>query len=515
MAKRFLIGIDLGTTTVKVVFVDAQENKIAYTKTEEIFPIKMENPELIEYNANDWWEYTRRLLKYGFDTGIDPKEVAGICFCGWTVMSFMVKADGTQITNPIHYNDMRHINLIDEVKKIVGELAVARNGNHIGMYNGIVKEYWWKKNRPELFEQADYVSTEVTWMNHKLTGEWAWNRSQAGFYGQYDAYTREWDDEIIEKTGFSRIMFPKLVDASEVVGYVTEQAARETGLAQGTPVFGGADDASPVAITTGVITKGQCFVSSGSGGNIAVNTDKPLSHETLITYPHCVGGLTAAITVMSSMGLCYKWMRNAFGQAESAIAQISGEDAYTYLNAQAKIAKPGANGVIFLPYLDGDYTPNNDANARGVFIGMDTATTKNDMLRATLEGVAFAMLDNIMLIRDKGGEIKEIVLAGGLAKSELWLQIIADITDCPVSLPEGSGGASFGCAIIAGVGAGVFESFENAVDRVVNIKRNAFLPSSENHEIYCELYLVYKSLYPKLKGTFAQMADIREKHYNK
>ena len=512
MDKRYLIGIDLGTTTIKAVFLDAKEDRIVTTQTEEIFPVKTDNPDDIEFAPNDWWEYVKRILKRGFEAGVDPQKVAGVSLGGFTVMALLAQSDGTPVINCVHYNDMRHIGLTEEVSSLIGGLAVERNYNHVGMYSCLVKLYWWKKNHPDLFERADVISSEVTWTNHKLTGEWAFNRTEAGFYGAYDANTREWDDEIIKKLGFERSLFPRLVDATEVVGHVTGQAAEETGLAEGTPVFGGADDASPVAITTGVIKPGQGYVSAGSGGNIAANTERPICHETIICFPHCIPGLTSAITVMSTTGLSYKWMRNTFGQAESAVAELTGEDAYAYLNAQAALSKPGARGVIFLPYLDGDYTPNNDANARGVFIGMDTSTTKNDMLRATLEGVAFCILDNIMLIRDLGGVINEVVITGGVAKSPFWLQIIADVTGCPVSLPEETEGAPFGNAIVAGVGAGLFKSFEEAIERVVKIKRNAFVPDAKTHALYADFYQVYKGLYDSLKGAFARMQEIREKY---
>ncbi|MCL1895220.1 MAG: FGGY family carbohydrate kinase [Clostridiales bacterium] len=512
MEKRYLIGLDIGTTTVKAVFLDALEDRVACVQTEEIFPVDTGNIDEIEYDPGEWWEYVKRILKRGFDAGVDPGRVAGVCLGGWTVMALLARGDGTPLTNAIHYNDMRHIGLVEEVKALVGGLAVERNYNHIGMYSSIVKLYWWKKNRPEIFEEADVIASEVTWINHKLTGEWAFSRAEAGFYSAYNADTRQWDDEIIERLGFPRSMFLRLVDPEEAVGYVTKEAAEECGLAEGTPVFGGTDDSSPGAIATSVTQVGQAYINAGSAGNVGANSEKPICHETIICSPHCLPGLMSAITVMSSTGLSYKWMRNTFGQAEAAIASIAGEDAYSYLDAQAKLSGPGARGVIFLPYLDGDYTPNNDTAARGVFIGMDTATTKNDMLRAVMEGVAFCILDNIELIRGLGAELSEGVISGGVAKSPFWLKIIADVTGCTLSLAEETEGAPLGYAVIAGVGAGLFHSFEEAAGRIVKVRRGAFIPDPANHALYKELYRVYKGLYPRLKDTFAEMQDIRERY---
>ncbi|OGN76447.1 MAG: hypothetical protein A2X25_09530 [Chloroflexi bacterium GWB2_49_20] len=511
MPKKILVGIDLGTTTLKAVFLDASLSKIVTTQVEEIFPAQAENPEYIEYDPMDWWNGTINLLKRGFENGVNLDEIAGICFSGWTVMSLLVDADGMPVTRAVHYNDMRHLSTIQELEELIGKECVRKNGNYMGIYNGFGKQYWWKKKQPEVFAKAHHVMTEASWMVYMFTGVWSWNRSEAGFYAPYNAKTREWDDELLQKAGFPTSLYPKLYDSWEIVGRVTEKAASLTGLPVGIPVVAGADDASPVALTTGVINTGQCFISVGSAGNIAANTNGPISHPTILTYPHCIPELTMAITVMSSTGLSNKWMRDNLCQAESAVASITGEDSYSYMNKAASTVKPGAGGVIFLPYLDGDYTPNNDPNARGCFVGMGTSTTKADLLRATLEGVAFSILDNINLIRELGGNLDEIVLAGGIAKSKIWLQIIADVTGCMVSLPEETEGTAFGGALIAGFGTGIFESIEAAVKQTVKISRGVCLPDPKNHELYKELFGIYKGLYPALKQTYTRLGKLREK----
>jgi xylulokinase len=176
----------------------------------------------------------------------------------------------------------------------------------------------------------------------------------------------------------------------------------------------------------------------------------------------------------------------------------------------AEKAKPGAGGVIFLPSLDGDYTPNNDPNARACFVGVGTSSTKGDLLRATLEGVAFSLLDNINLIRELGGNLDEIVLAGGIAKSNLWLQIIADVTVRGFAAEE-TEGAAFGGALVAGYGVGLYENIETAIQQTVKIRRGVCTPDPKNHELYKDMYEIYKGLYPALKQTFARLGELREK----
>ncbi len=504
--KKYLIGVDIGTTTIKAVFLDAQACTVVTTQTEEIFPVSSDEPDWLEYDPAQWWEYTKRILKRGFEAGVDPNEVAGICFGGWTVMAFLVDANGEPLTKAVHYNDLRHMDMVEELSQVVGEDCLARNGNYLSMYSGIAKQAWFRKHRPEVMDKARYFSTEVSWLNWKLTGNWGWTRTEAGFFGQYNSHTRQWDPEILEKAGLPIEMFPPLYDATDIVGTVTPQAAEETGLAAGTPVLGGVDDAAPVAITTGVIKDGQCYLSVGSAGNIVANSSGLVSHPTTIVYPHCIPGLNVVCTVLSSFGISYKWMRNAFAQAETAEGEVRGCDPYDLMNQAAEKSPLGAGGVMYLPYLDGDYTPNNDPNARGCFIGVGVNTTKGDLYRAVLEGTSYSVLSNIKLIRDLGGNLDEIVLTGGIAKSRLWLQIIADVTGCSISLPEETEGAPFGSAIVAGVGTGVFSSFDQAVEKMVRIRHNVVTPNRQNHERYQQLFSIYLDLYPQLAGTFARLA---------
>ena len=509
MGKDILVGIDLGTTTLKAVFINAASSEIVASHTEEVYPAKTENSDWLEYDPNDWMVGTIRLLRRGFEAGIKPERIAGLCFSGPAVMALFADDDGVPVTNSIHYNDMRHLPEIGELEALTGKECVFVNGNHIGVYSGLAKQYWWRKNRPDIFGRARSVHTEASWMVRQLTGIDAWNRCEAGFYGQYGVEARDWDNGIIKAIGFPRSMFPKIYDAWDIVGTVTREAAALTGLACGTPVVAGADDASPVALATGSIKAGQCFLSVGSAGNIAANTIGPVSHPTIITYPHCIPGLTTAITVMSSTGLSYKWARNALCHTETAVAGITGGDPYDYMNMAAANSSPGAYGVIFLPYLDGDYTPNNDPNARGCFIGMDSGTTKADMLRAVLEGVAFSILDNISLIREVGGNLDEIVLTGGIAKSDVWMQIVSDVTGCSISLPEESEGTAFGNALIAGLGTGLYISCADAVQKMVRINHCAFVPDKARNGLYRDLFEIYKDLYRANKGIYAQLDVFR------
>ena len=283
---------------------------------------------------------------------------------------------------------------------------------------------------------------------------WSWNRTEAAFYAPYNARTREWDDDLLKKAGFPRNLYPKLYDAWEIVGGVTDEAAASNRVHRLVPRWWRALMMLPRwRLPRASSSPGNALFLSGQAPILPPTPEKPISHPTILLIRIAYRVLTMAITVLSSTGLSNKWMRNNLCQAEAAVASITGDDPYLYMGKAAETSKPGSSGVIFLPYLDGDYTPNNDPNARGCFVGMGTATTKADLLRAMLEGVAFSILDNINLIRELGGNLDEIVLAGGIAKSKLWLQIIADVTNCTISLPEETEGTAFGerCWLVLGL----------------------------------------------------------------
>ncbi len=512
MEKRYVIGVDIGTTTVKAVFVDTKENRIATTQIEEIFPVKAERNDYIEYKAEDWRTCVKKILAQGFATGIAPEEVAGISLLDFTVMAFLVDKDGEPLNNPAHYNDMRHLCVLEELEDRIGSLSLERNGNYMGMYNGLGKQYWWKVYKPEIYEKAAYFTTGACWINYLLTGAWTMNRPTAGFYGQYNAHTREWDDEILERIGMDRSKFPPLYDSWEVVGSVTKEASLEWGLAEGTLVFAGMDDASPVALTCGTIENGDCYISSGSGANVVLMSDRILSHPTALCYPHCIPGLNMCVSVLTCTGLSYKWMRNALGSMEKAVAEITGEDTYDILNREAASAPVGSNGLIFLPYLDGDYTPNNDPNARGCFIGIGTSSSKADMVRAVLEGVGYSFLSGLEMMRGLGGEPKSLTIAGGLVKSPLWMQIISDITGLTLSVPNEAEGAPLGSALVAGIGCGLFRDHADALKRIVVIEHDKYVPDERAHAQYMELYKTYSKLYAALSPTFAELCEYREKY---
>ncbi|HEB32270.1 MAG TPA: hypothetical protein ENI15_15580 [Spirochaetes bacterium] len=511
MSKHVLIGVDIGTTTIKAVFLDANKGKIIGTELEEISQIR-EKPDRAEYEAMVWWNAVKDIISGGMkNLNIEAESIAGLCFGGFTVMGFMVDKDGNPLNNPTHYTDMRHMKEVEELEKQIGQKAIEINNNVMGPYNTFAKQYWYKKHEPELYRKAKYFMTEAGWITFKLTGEWSCNRSEAGFCAQYDYKTRQWSEEILDAVDIPVDKYPPLFDAWEKVGEVTQAAASQTGLAKGTPVFAGTDDAGPVAITCGAIKEGQCYLSLGSGCNVASNISKPMYHPTCLFYPHCIPGLYMFISVLISVGTNYKWVRDTIANTEVSMAALLNDDPYSLMEIEAAKSKPGSGGVLFLPHLEGVFTPLDDPNARAVFLGISSSTTRGDIIRSVMEGTAMSLLHNIITIEELGGDLNELIITGGPTKSSAWMQIIADVTGRSISLPEETEGAPFGNAIVAGVGAGVFSDFETAVDKMVRVKKDVYIPDPENVAVYKDFFNVYLKLYPSLKDTFSDLAAIREK----
>lgn len=512
MSKHILVGIDIGTSTCKAVFLDANTNSIVATELEEINPAPQKtHPEWVEYDATEWWSSLKSIVaKCIKKCGIKPTDIAGISISGFTCMAFLVDEKGNPLNYPTHYNDMRHLAEVEILKCNIGDKLIEMNGNVMGIYNGLAKQLWFKHNRPDLMKEAKYFTTEVGWLNYKLTNEWSWNRPEAGFYGQYDYRSRQWSKEILDKVGIPVEMFPRLYDSWEKVGEVTELASQETGFAKGTPVFAGADDASPIALTTGAIRAGQCYISIGSSSNIITNLSKPAFHPTCIFYPHCIPSLYMFINMLSSTGTCYKWLRNTIARTEVNMAALLNDDPYKLMDRQVELSRPGSGGLIFLPYMDGEWTPINDPEARGVFLGLSSHTSRADIFRSVMEGTAMSILHNIILVEEQGIKLEEIVATGGPTKSKAWMQIIADVTGVPISLPHESEGAPYGNAVLAGIGAGVYKDYESAVKQIVRVDKNVYNPRHNYTEMYREIFEIYLNLYPALKKSFNDLAVIRQ-----
>jgi xylulokinase len=320
----------------------------------------------------------------------------------------------------------------------------------------------------------------------------------------FDAAKLEYHARLAAAMGIDLEKMPPLAGCAEVVGTVTRAAAEATGLREGTPVVAGAVDGTAAAVEGGLLEDGDATEMTGQSTVILICSSRPYLGRDLISLVHGAPGKYLAVGGSTAAGGSLRWWRDQLADAERAQAAREGRDAFAVLDELAAGSPPGANRLVFLPYLYGERSPIWDTDARGVFFGLSLSTTKADMVRAILEGAAFGLRHNMEAAAAAGFAVSALNCVGGGARSALWNQIKADVLGIPVRLPAAASGAAMGGVMMAGVGVGLYRDFAAAKAAVFRISRE-FLPNEANRRIYDDLYGVFLDLYPALKDSFARL----------
>jgi len=293
---------------------------------------------------------------------------------------------------------------------------------------------------------------------------------------------------------------PPILNPTDIAGTITTKSAKETGLPAGIPVVMGASDSAVEGYAAGAIQPGQCVLKLATAGNVNLMTSKACPKPETLTYSHVIPNMWYTVTATNAAAICQRWFRDQFCDSEIAQATSEGTNVYELINRKAALSPPGANGVFFHPYLMGERSPYWDPDLRGSFTGIRMATTKADFSRALLEGVAFSLKDCYRTIEQMDQDVHEFILIGGGAKSELWSQIVCDVFDSPITCPAECD-ASFGSALLAGVGIGVFADEASAVRQCLKPSR-ARRPIAENTQMYAEKFEQYRALHDALSGVY-------------
>ena len=339
------------------------------------------------------------------------------------------------------------------------------------------------------------------YIRYRLTGEYATEVSDASGMQFLDVPGRTWSREVLEKLGIPMEWMPAVYESYEISGRLSREAAGLTGLPQGLPVAGGGGDQAAGAVGNGIVRSGVISATIGTSGVVFAHMDQ-ISIDPrgrVHTFCHAVPGCWHVMGVTQGAGLSYRWFRDEFCAVEKIMAQRLGIDPYELMGEQAGKADPGCGGLIYLPYLMGERTPHLDPVAKGVFFGLSARHTRADMIRSVMEGVSYSLLDAMNIIREMGVDAAEVRASGGGGRSPLWRQIQADMYNTPVCTVQSAEGPALGAALLAGVGAGVYESVPQACDAAV--RRGDFLqPDSRSAMIYSRMYLIYQALYGQVKA---------------
>ena len=487
------IGIDLGTSAVKLLLVD-ETGAIRREVTKE-YPLMFPQPGWSEQNPGDWWsaccEGLGELLE-----GEDRSLVAGIG-CGGQMHGLVALDEKDEVIRPaILWNDGRTGEEVEYLNTVIGKERLSALTANIAFAGFTApKILWMRKNEPENFARIAKIMLPKDYINYKLTGVHCCDYSDASGMLLLDVAHKRWSQEMLEICGVSEAQMPKLFESFEVVGTVKAGIAGELGLPAGVKVVAGAGDNAAAAVGTGVVGEGGCNLSLGTSGTLFISSERfgVDPNNALHAFAHADGGYHL-MGCMLSAASCNKWL------CEDVLKTSD------YPAEQAPITRDrlGRNHVFFLPYLMGERSPINDVNARGTFTGLTMDTSRADLVQAVLEGVAFAIRDSFEVAKSLGLNIPRSMVCGGGAKSPLWRTIFANVLGIPLDMVKTEQGPGYGGAMLAMVGCGVYASVQEAADALVELASTTE-PDPELSARYEAQYRKYRKIYPAMKTLFPEI----------
>jgi sugar (pentulose or hexulose) kinase len=512
---EYLLGADYGTGGAKVALIDSSGEQLAYAYEE--YPIHTDHPGWSEHEAPRYWDaFCRMVRKVLAESGVDPAEIRGVATSSALPSVVLVDRDGDPLPRAYNLMDRRATEEVAWVSDHVGaDRIFGITANRLEDHPMVMNVLWERNNRPERYRTVGKVLTIDGFISFKLTGRATAHYSAAPFFGVYDILGRRFDTDLLEAMGIDPELMPELCRCEDVIGEVDSDAARECGLAAGTPVAGGQVDCNAGWLQGGAIEPGDIQMNLGTAGNFGIihRSREFLFSESgasSINFPYTVDSHDTYITVPTTTtgGQTLRYLRDEFSALELEQERAGGPDVYDLLNRQAEAVPAGADGLLFLPYLMGERTPIWDVNARGVIFGLSLNHTRGHLVRAAMEGVAFALYHSFETLGSAGLAVNyPLVLNEGGAKSVLWRRIITDVFEVGTVLLERRTGAPYGDAILAGVATGVFSDFSVAKRWATTI--DPMEPDPQAHARYMERFALFKQVYRDLRQDFVELARLR------
>ena len=510
----FLLGIDYGTGGAKAAVIDDQGNDLGNAFEE--YPFIHERAGWSEHDPENYWAVACRIISGAVNqAGVDPKAIRGIAVSSALPSLVMVDRDHNPVNRAYNLMDRRATSEVAWLKEHVGEDRMfLTSAYRVEDHPNLVNLLWEKRNRPDDYARIWKALTIDGFVALRLTDRASIHYSGAAFYGvAFNLRERRFDETIMEEIGIAMELMPDLFESTDVVGEVTKAAAEATGLAPGIPVAAGQVDCNASWIGAGATEPGDMQSNLGTVGNLGViYTDIDFAFteigKALINFPYTTRNTYITVPTTLTGGQTIRYVRDTFSQAERIVEESSGVSSYDLLNYQAEKVPAGSDGLIALPFLMGERSPLWDANARGTIFGLSLNHTKGHLVRALMEGVAYAMYHNYTLIEKAGLKTNlPLILNEGGAVSRLWRRIITDAFGIETAMVKRRTGAPFGDAVLAGVATGVFEDFTIAKQWVEY--EDPLEPDEATHRLYLDYFALYKKLYEDLKDDYAALARLR------
>jgi xylulokinase len=496
--NMLLLGIDVGTGGSRAVLIDGS-GQIVASETVEHAAFTSPKTGWAEQEPADWWRASAAAIRAVLShDNVNKDEIAAIGLSGQMHGAVLLDKSDAVLRPSIIWCDQRSDlqcrNLTDEIG---AERLIELTCNPALTGFTLPKLLWVRDNEPDIWSQTRSVLLPKDYVRFMLTGDKATDVADGSGTLLLDVTKRQWSNEMLSATGLNSNLLPKVYESQEVTGTVSAAAAELTSLRVGTPVVAGAGDQAGGAVGVGIVQPGAVSATIGTSGVVFAATNTPALDPKgrVHTFCHAVPGRWHVMGVTQGAGLSLRWFRDQFGPLENE------GDPYESLTNEAARVSPGADGLLWAPYLMGERTPHLDPNARAALVGLTASHTRSHIVRAILEGVAFSLRDSFEIFKEMQVPIGTVRLGGGGARSPLWRQIQADIYGREVETVVAEEGAAYGVAILAGVSAGAWPSVDAACDAVVKTK-DKVSPETSSVEFLDRQYQNYRALYPALRSIF-------------
>lgn len=499
MKIGYALGIDVGTTSVKVVLISSEGRIVAESnKTHDLLSI---HPNWAEERADLWWNNVISAVKELSEKQPEAiRQVACIGCSGMVPAIVMLDADGEPVRNTIQQNDARAMEQIDRLSaQIDQEMLYARTGGYTNQQHILPRLLWVKENEPEVWQRTACVMGSYDYILYKLSGVRSLEMNWAVESGAFDIRTREWIPEALDDYGVPSSLLPPVNESMSVVAHTSPEMEALMGLPGGIPIIAGGADHVSSTLAAGIVEEGDLLIKFGGAGDILYCTEEIQTSPKLFFDYHNVPGKYLINGCMAASGSLVKWFtKDIMGAGEPDILRK--------LDDEASKLSPASDGLVILPYFLGEKTPIFDPQARGVIYGLTLAHTKAHIFRAVLEAVIYGFRHHVEVIQEMGYRPKRIMATNGGAKSKFWCQIAADVLNSEICAFPSHPGSALGVAFMAGMRAGLFTDWEQI--RLFLTDYAIYTPDSEAVKVYNKSYAIYRNLYTQLRPAYAATQEL-------
>jgi xylulokinase len=493
-----VLGIDVGTSGSRALLL-GEDGRLIGSTTADHAPFRSPQAAWAEQDPDDWWrasqEAVRSLLAR---TGVSPKAISAIGLSGQMHGAVLLDEAGEVLRPAIIWCDQRTEQECRWLDREVGPARLLELTANPALTNfTLTKLLWVRTHEPAIWSRVRHVLLPKDYVRYRLSGEFAIDVADASGTLMLDVVRRRWSQEMMDAVNIDAAVLPALFESSEVCARVSDQGAAATGLPVGTPIVAGAGDQAAGAVGMGITRPGTVSATLGTSGVVFAATDRPFLDPggRLHTFCHAIPDRWHVMGVTQAAGLSLRWLRDQFGLA------AGGDQAYQDMVKEASDVAPGAEGVLWAPYLMGERTPHLDPNVRAALVGLAASHTRGHVARAVLEGVTFSLRDSFTIFSELGLPVEKVRLGGGGARSAEWRQIQADVYGRNVETVETEEGAGYGAALLAGVGARYWQSVDEACDAVVHTAQ--VTPARpEVSRVMDDQYGRYRRIYPALREIY-------------